>query len=1286
MPITGCRVMRQGPNWSHKPQLSDWQEVTFSGGRTVLDQMDCLVERRPNPHWKELDATEAWDLEWRHNLNGLPSGAAFRWKVCCINEVGESEWSEPSDVMMTDPNVPDQCPPPVMNDFEADRTPSSITVQFRPPFDGGIDITHYTLHWALTSRWEDGFTTVDNIEGHSYTVEGLQPNTAVFVRVRAVNSVGPGKFSECGNKKGDQGTFQTLPTEPGICHDLSVQAYQREYSSVYVKWGKPLEDGGLPVSRYMLAWSLTPGMETTWEMVKRSCASFKLGDLMPGTDYYFDIRGGNNAGYGPFTGKPVHVHTTDIPPEVFVPPKRPKPPKLEVVDNGTTMKLIVSWTCNEVYDDKGSFIYSAETQTHIVNTHDIEILGGYECPDERVQVFTADAVEQLRTKRKGPNNSNNVFVVTNVYHGRRYRACVRASSDAGVSSWSEPSDEVRMPCHTPAAPPALCCLGLASTSLRIEWDGPDPRGEPVTKFWVRIRQDTRLRGWGGGAREAPADCPEEQAPYEPEELGQWVMEVALDSAEVLHDFHMPEGPMPVGKRRSLVGAKYRWTAEGLEPAGRYSAEVRAENLVGVGDESLLEALETEPVEPGPSGPPLGLTGTADPRSVSLGWQGPVYTGGASIVGYDLCWLRVPALTSGGCGVMPQSVEEILDAPGAKMVDVAASPRAFRVEGLSPADGAIAVVRSRNKVGCSAWSRCAEGAELGALFSLPLAPSRIAVQPAIRKEPPAPGDYRPFSLSAHWTAPACNGRHIQHFDLRLQRVDGGIEVLVKDCRVPVATHPEEGDAFSLAFVSDGLPAAARYALVVRAGNEVGEAAEWSPPSSEELAPPDKPRTPAAPWSDYQWPAAIDVVWKEGDMQGAPVEECHLLCSQSSDMQRFWELPCEACNKDLGERLIHVADLGFKSAYYFQIRVRNVCGWSPWSAVSERVVTKASRPAVPRVPRVVLAEPFALEVSWTPPADHGEPVKEYEVAMAGWDPGCAARLEGLLGPHTEAKEEELEKYVGSLPEGFEIDSPAPWVVRLDADGCLRAAPGEEERLPSHRFELAELGACDFAVTVRAWNLLGWSDWSPVLDGARTLGAVPNRCPEVLVLDVTPDSFRCSTMLPWSNGERVERVEFDWIYMVGPMDRHVAMGGTVHAGSVRPQSQRQGAVTLELGPDGPTAAPQRGLGGEVEVAIDGLEPGSEYDVRARAANCLGSGEWSFATRVVTAAGRPDKPGAIKKVQKLGNTIFYQKTRRHAEPEEITVQAEASMKRRSSQIMETLRRIGTPRGSGSRVVPHEA
>ncbi|CAK0870224.1 unnamed protein product [Prorocentrum cordatum] len=716
-----------------------------------------------------------------------------------------------------------------------------ITVQLRPPFDGGIDITHYTLHWALTGRWEDGFTTVDNIEGHSYTVEGLQPNTAVFVRVRAVNSIGPGKFSECGIKKGDQGTFQTLAKEPGACYDLSVQAYQHEYSSVYVKWERPLDDGGLPVSRYMLAWSLTPGMETTWDIVKRSCASFKLDGLQPGTDYYFDIRAANNTGYGPFTGKPVHVHTTDIPPEVFIPPRRPKPPKVEVVDNGTTMKLVVTWAANEVYDDKRGFIYSAETQTHMVNTHDLEILGGYEHPEEGVQVFTADAVAQRRTKRKAPNNTNNVFVVTDVYPGRRYQARVRASSDSGVSDWSEPSDVARMPCHTPAVPPAMRCLGLTSTELSLEWEGPDPRGEPVTRFVVRIRQDTRLPGWGGGAREAPAEGSEERAPHEPEELGQWVAEVALDAASVLHDEPAPQAPMPVGRRRSMVGAKYRWTAEGLEPAGSYSAEVRAENLVGLGDAGLLEGLETEPTEPGPAGPPLALAGAADARSVTFSWRGPVYTGGASIEGYDFCWLRVPARSSGGSGAMPRSVEEIVGDPEAKVVEVAASPRSFQAEGLRPADGAIAVVRARSRVrgggsaghpeGRGPQARCLvvpcgqqERVPLGASRGETLRGHRRLAPEATRKDPPAPGGYRPFSLSGHWTAPACNGRRITHFDLELQRTDGGGEVVLKEFHVPVATPPEEGDAFSLGFVSDGLPAAARYVLVVRAGNEVGDAAD------------------------------------------------------------------------------------------------------------------------------------------------------------------------------------------------------------------------------------------------------------------------------------------------------------------------------------------------------------------------------------------------------------------------------------------------------------------------------
>lgn len=81
------------------------------------------------------------------------AGAAYRFVVRCYNDVGPSEWSDPSEDIVTLPTTPNQCEPPFLAD-EADADSSWLRVSWREPHDNGADITHYTLLWTTNPRWQ----------------------------------------------------------------------------------------------------------------------------------------------------------------------------------------------------------------------------------------------------------------------------------------------------------------------------------------------------------------------------------------------------------------------------------------------------------------------------------------------------------------------------------------------------------------------------------------------------------------------------------------------------------------------------------------------------------------------------------------------------------------------------------------------------------------------------------------------------------------------------------------------------------------------------------------------------------------------------------------------------------------------------------------------------------------------------------------------------------------------------------------------------------------------------
>lgn len=67
--------------------------------------------------------------------------------------------------------------------------------------------------------------------------------------------------------------------------------------SIELVWSPPADDGGLPVTRYLVCRGTSPGSITTCASV--TDLSMHHGGLMPLTTYHFTVAAGNAAGQGP---------------------------------------------------------------------------------------------------------------------------------------------------------------------------------------------------------------------------------------------------------------------------------------------------------------------------------------------------------------------------------------------------------------------------------------------------------------------------------------------------------------------------------------------------------------------------------------------------------------------------------------------------------------------------------------------------------------------------------------------------------------------------------------------------------------------------------------------------------------------------------------------------------------------------------------------------------------------------------------------------------------------------
>jgi hypothetical protein len=288
-----------------------------------------------------------------------------------------------------------------------------------------------------------------------------------------------------------------------------------------------------------------------------------------------------------------------------------------------------------------------------------------------------------------------------------------------------------------------------------------------------------------------------------------------------------------------------------------------------------------------------------------------------------------------------------------------------------------------------------------------------------------------------------------------------------------------------------------------------------------------------------------------------------------------------------------------------------------------VTKACRPAHPEVLVAfdVLKEEFS--VKWEPPADHGAAITEYELIMV--DTNECADLEKHINAANECN------YVNQDPDAAmefaaEECNEAVWkvlsAITLKSKVRPQAQDAQDPNAPTHTFTDL-LGGIAYEAAVRAYNSEGWSDWSAVMT-VQTPSAKPEQCPPMVLLETQQTNALVQYRVPYDNGTPLTGVEFYWTRVLGPIDRHKARV----LGGVADDHKYDVSRTIDLdiaGTGGPERAPPHGIGGTGTCLVEGLEPGTDYDIQVRAKNMHDFGPFSPFLRFQTAPGRPDKPEGV-------------------------------------------------------------
>jgi hypothetical protein len=1247
--IDSFSLQMYGPCYNDMEGSPEWKQLYDIGS---IDVNEERVERQPLK-----DASEpTQQLIWHHTVIHLQPGASYKFMCRCENSLGMSEWSDESLSFSTGATAPLPSEPPViMND---QVTSTSFMVHWAKPHNGGSEITHFRVLWASNPRFQN-MKTVDTVEPE-LELTGLEPYQWYYMRVTAINSIGTGKYSEFDSTHGI-GCFLTLARVPSAVCGLTAQILPNE--DIEIKWGRPACTGGHIVSKYRIIASKTSDFEKIeFEMKQKAHRELILKDLAPDTSWFFDVSAANSVGYGPLTKNPAFVRTQAMAKIKAIGPRTPEAPVCAMREKPDGQyNLEVKWKCPEMYDKKKGFIFKSGVQTHMILSYNVRLFCGEPVPGVAEQIAEFTKINQVRDRRTVPKDEHNQVLHEKLRPGRYFTAMVQAESEVGLSDWSEFSMGVWSGAELPDAATDVKIVDRTQNGLMVQWACPHGNGDDVANFRMRWKgkRGTRhrmsllshVRGLASFKESLMQEASDEADNFsessgsgwddEEDDLGalHTVLDKEYYTDSGVHGVELTLAECKFGDPPNVeipefaprgglnLGQVCLYEIRGLDPGRFYCAEVQAVNCRGRSQWTHTSLMRTSSGIPDNPTHLKGLPDTATTTGVSFCWAAPVECRGEDIEGYEVAWMRV-----GYRQEPPKDFSAILDLCHER-VQIPPAPCMFRAEGLLPGNMAVPIVRCWNCVGFSGWCWLEGGLEaLEELATKPSKPSQMTIPPVIYRS--APIDYRPYSLSTSWKCPEINGWPIKYFLLKMFRVGdpplGGENrgVNEKSLRLDhdgISPDWQEGDEVKLEFISEGLVPGTPYALNVRACTgdpEVGDCEDWGAMSTSDVAAPDYPLQPSPCVCPWQWPDALQITWEEPCMSGAPQTQCNACYSLSADMSNPIQIPNDDLKKAVQSKRLVVGGLSYTTEYFFKWRIANEVGWSPWSEISAAFLTKACRPAEPENLRAVGVLKESVGFVWTAPSDHGAAVTRYDIIFVVGAPsgGFGDNIKQLNDCTTDTAEEFDAEGADAAVEKVLSTMTLKSRARLDVEDAA------DPNTARHNFGDL-LGGITYSAAVRAYNRCGWSDWSTIAS-FETPTAEPEVCQQAKFISADQSLISIEYRLPYDNGALVTMLEFTWSRMLGPEDRHKAR--TLGGKADDHHYHASGVVEVDISKlpkeERPEAAPPHGIGGRGDVLLEGLEPGTEYDVQYRAKNKNGFGPFSYVTRMLTAPGRPDAPGKVR------------------------------------------------------------
>ncbi|XP_067344021.1 protein sidekick-2 isoform X2 [Channa argus] len=237
-------------------------------------------------------------LEYR--VTGLTALTTYTIEVAGMTSKGQGQLSSST----ISSGVPPELPGPPTNLAISNIGPRSVTLQFKPGYDGKTSISRWQVEAQVgvvgeNEDWVMVHQVSNEPEARSLEVPGLNPYTFYRFRMRQVNIVGTSPPSQPSRK------IQTLPAPPDMA-PANVTLRTASETSLWLRW-MPLPEweynGNAEQVGYRVQYSRvgSQGRALTHVIADRLEREFTIEDLEEWTEYEVRVQAVNGIGMGPWS-------------------------------------------------------------------------------------------------------------------------------------------------------------------------------------------------------------------------------------------------------------------------------------------------------------------------------------------------------------------------------------------------------------------------------------------------------------------------------------------------------------------------------------------------------------------------------------------------------------------------------------------------------------------------------------------------------------------------------------------------------------------------------------------------------------------------------------------------------------------------------------------------------------------------------------------------------------------------------------------------------------------------